>query len=251
MGSAMSRPPLSSPTGSAPAGASSAPLTVSGRPNAPASSSQGFEPAKSESTFSGIKETMVRGSITKNELLEMGVSLSTIREWTEKGRLRKAGKFGIFLYDDELRILINRYLQAKKGKEEFRISEQPPAGDAISRKELIDLGISKSAIGFWLRSGKLTKTDDKGSYRYDRSVADMIEKYRRQRTGVEVPDEEVKREGKISRRDLIRRGVSASAIGFWIREGKLEKSGEKGYYLYDQKVQEMLDSYKPRRRKRS
>jgi hypothetical protein len=196
------------------------------------------------------KETVIKGTITKNELLEMGVTLSTIREWLDKNKLKKAGKFGMYIYDSELRSLINRYIAVKKAKEPGK--EPAPEGDGkttIDRQELIARGIAKSAIGFWLRTGKLMKTDVKGRYVYDKSVADLIATYKKVRSGVDIPESEARRVGKISRRALIKKGISESAIGFWIRTGKLFKAEEKGYYKYDRSVQDLIDNYRPRRRK--
>ena len=195
-------------------------------------------------TFTPLKETVEKRVIKKTELLKMGVRQSTIREWLDTGKLKKVGKFGPYFYDSELKNRIDNHLAANKGRMGIVTD---PAPQLIRRSELIMKGVAESTIGYWLTSGKLRSTGIRGEYVFDGSVEKLTANYKRRSGGVEVSEEEARREGKISRKAIIKRGVKGGTIGYWIKTGKLHKSDEKGYYLYDESARRLLENYRPRR----
>ena len=203
-------------------------------PAAPAPSSQSVE----------------KVAIKKTELLEMGVSLSTIREWLDEGKLRKTGRFALYYYDRDVRKLVESNLAEKRGRAGIKTAGAAGAGyESISRSELIRRGVAKSTIGYWCKTGKLRKTAVQGEYMFIGSVVDLLASYRRRSRGVELTEEEARSEGRISRKALIQKGVKEGTIGYWVNAGKLRKAGEQGYYLYDESTRRLLENYRSTRRK--
>ena len=200
------------------------------------------------SASSLTKRALEQVAIKKTELMQMGVSLSTIREWQDQGKLKKTGRFGLYHYDQDVHNLVVDHLAEKKGR--AKMETTPARSDSsktISRKELIRRGVTKSTIGYWSKTGKLRRTGIPGEYVFDGSVRKLIENYKRQKKGAKISDKEAMRRGKISRQTLIGKGISESTIGFWVNSGKLQKTEEKGYYVFNESAQKLIDSYRPKR----